>query len=238
MLTGREIAERLGAVRSRIDAALRRSGRDPDSTGAKGSARGVRLVLASKTQPPEAIGAAYRAGARDFGENYVQEAVAKRAALAGLGDIRWHLIGHLQSNKARTAVETFELIHSLDSARLAAALARARRRPPVLTLVEVNLGSEASKTGVAPDQVERLIDAARTEVEVAGLMTIPPAAESPERARPYFARMREMRERLAPAVGLALSELSMGMTDDFEIAIEEGATIVRVGRAVFGERMR
>ncbi|HEY6420708.1 MAG TPA: YggS family pyridoxal phosphate-dependent enzyme [Candidatus Binataceae bacterium] len=238
MLTEREIAERLTAVRFRIDAALRRAGRDPKSTGGEGPANGVRLVLASKTQPPEAVRAAYRAGAREFGENYVQEAVAKRAALADLGDIRWHLIGHLQSNKARIAADTFNLIHSLDSVRLATALARARRSPPVLTLVEVNLGGEASKMGVAPDEVERLIDAARAEVDIAGLMTIPPAGESLERARPFFARMREMRERLARASGLALSELSMGMTDDFEIAIEEGATIVRVGRAVFGERTR
>ncbi len=229
MLSEREIAERLGAVRDRIADAARRAHRGPES---------VRLVLASKTQPPEALRAAFAAGARDFGENYVQEAAAKRDALADLRELRWHLIGHLQTNKARAAAALFDLIHSLDSARLADALARARPSPQVRVLVEVNLGGEASKTGVAPADAERLIEAARVKVEIAGLMTIPPPAESAERARPYFVRLRELRDRLAASTGLALSELSMGMTDDFEVAIEEGATMVRIGRAVFGERRR
>lgn len=225
MLTAGEIAERLAAVRDRIADATRRSGRAADV---------VTLVVASKTQPPEAIRAAYDAGARDFGENYVQEATTKLAAIGMLAGARWHLIGHLQTNKAKLAVSIFDLIQSVDSARLVSAIAKAHPEPPVRALIEVNLGGEATKTGVAPDRVEPLIEAARGRVEVIGLMTIPP----PGAARRYFAQLRMMRDRLAAHSGLALSELSMGMTDDFEIAIEEGATMVRVGRAVFGERMR
>jgi len=229
MLSEGEIAKRLSEVRGRIDAAARRSHRDPDS---------VCLVLASKTQPPEAIRAAYRAGARVFGENYVQEAIAKKDATADLRDIRWHLIGNLQTNKARQACAIFELIHSLDSARLAEALARVRPIPQVRVLVEVNLAGESSKHGVAPGDVELLLAQARDKVKVEGLMTIPPPNLSRERTRSYFARLREMRDNLAARTGLSLYELSMGMTEDYEIAIEEGATIVRVGRAVFGERTR
>jgi PLP dependent protein len=198
----------------------------------------VRLVLASKTQPPEAVAAAYAAGARDFGENYVQEAIAKRAVLAHLPNIRWHLIGHLQSNKARVAIQNFDLIHTLDSSRLANALARIRATPPMPVLIEVNLGGEASKSGIRPDAVETLLDAVRDSVDARGLMTIPPPAADPSESRRWFAQLRELRDRLATAAGLALQELSMGMTEDFEYAIEEGATIVRVGRAVFGERLR
>ena len=229
MLSDNDIATRLKTVRERIDAAAQRSRRDASS---------IRLVLASKMQPAAAIRAAWRAGVRDFGENYVQEAISKRAELADLADIRWHLIGHLQSNKARLAASTFELIHGVDSVRLANAIARARPldAPRVRALVEVNLGAESSKSGVPPDEVAHLLDASRYKIEVVGLMTIPPPAATPERARPYFAKLREMRDRLAIETGITLSELSMGMSDDFEIAIEEGATIVRVGRAVFGER--
>ncbi|MGH7924439.1 MAG: YggS family pyridoxal phosphate-dependent enzyme [Candidatus Binatus sp.] len=222
------IGERLEIVRARIGAAEHRARRDPAS---------IRLVLASKTQPAVAIRAAWHAGARDFGENYVQEAIAKRAGLADLTDIRWHLIGHLQTNKAKTAASAFSLIHSVDSGRLAEALARAQPSPRVHALIEVNLGAEASKSGTAPDAVAAILDAARGKLEIDGLMTIPPPAASAEAARPYFAQLRRMRDRLAMQSGYALSELSMGMTDDFEVAIEEGATIVRVGRAVFGERI-
>jgi PLP dependent protein len=227
MSIGNEIERRLETVRARIAVAARRAGRNPAS---------IRLVLASKTQPSEAIRAASRAGARDFGENYVQEAIAKRAELADLTEIRWHLIGHLQTNKAKAAASAFSLIHSVDSVRLAEALGRAQPSPRVHALIEVNLGAEASKSGVAPDRVATLLDAARGKIEIEGLMTIPPPAAIAETTRPYFARLREMRDRLAVQSGLALSELSMGMTDDFEIAIEEGSTIVRIGRAVFGER--
>ena len=222
------LEERLVIVQARIGAAAYKVGRDSSS---------IRLVLASKTQSSEAIRAAYEAGARDFGENYVQEAIAKRAELADLTDIRWHLIGHLQTNKARTAAGAFDLIHSVDSARLADALSRAQPSPRVHALIEVNLGAEASKTGVAPEEVAAILDVAHEKIEIDGLMTIPPPARSAEAARPYFARLREMRDRLATESGYALSELSMGMTDDFEVAIEEGATIVRIGRAVFGERI-
>jgi hypothetical protein len=223
------LQERLTIVQARIGAAAYKAGRDMSS---------IRLVLASKTQPSEAIRAAYQAGARDFGENYVQEAIAKRAGLADLTEIRWHLIGHLQTNKARTAASAFTLIHSVDSIRLAEALARAQPSPRVHALIEVNLGGEASKTGVAPDSVTSILDAACGKIEIDGLMTIPPPAPTAEAARPYFARLRELRDRLATQTGYALSELSMGMTDDFEVAIEEGATIVRIGRAIFGERVR
>ncbi len=222
-----EIAKRYREVAQRVAAAARRAGRAPDS---------VRLVLASKTQGPDKVRAAYAAGAREFGENYVQEGVAKREALDDLEDITWHLIGHLQSNKARIAAASFDLIHTLDSARLAGALAR--ERPMIPVLIEVNIGGEESKSGVAPEQVEQLIDESRGSVDILGLMTIPPPADNAEDARRYFAAMRALRDRLAAATGLALSELSMGMTEDFEVAIEEGATIVRVGRAVFGERAR
>jgi hypothetical protein len=230
MLSNDEIAARLTAVRERIARAANRVKRDPAA---------VRLVLASKTQPPEAIRAAYAAGAREFGENYVQEAATKQDALADLQDLedlRWHLIGHLQTNKARDAANRFGLIHSLDSARLGLALGRARPAPRVRVLIEVNAAGEASKSGVAAADLERLIEETRATVEILGLMTIPPPASDPERSRSHFVALRATRDRLAAATELALTELSMGMTDDFEVAIEEGATIVRVGRAIFGER--
>ena len=227
MLTESEIRARLDDVRGRLADGLQRSGRP---VGA------CRLLLASKTQSAEAIAAAYRSGARDFGENYVQEAATKRAALGELPEATWHLIGHLQSNKTRVALAIFDLIQTLDSAKLAAALRRLRPTPPMRTLIEVNLGGEASKSGVSLGAVEPLIAAVRDQVALEGLMTIPPPGASPEASRPYFARLRELRDRLASATGLTLSELSMGMTEDYTVAIEEGATIVRVGRAVFGER--
>jgi pyridoxal phosphate enzyme (YggS family) len=223
------IAERFEAARARIAQAERRAGRPAGC---------VRLILASKTQTPDAIRAAYLAGAREFGENYVQEGIVKRQALSELADIRWHMIGHLQTNKAKIAVENFNLIHTLDSQRLAAQIGRARSSPKVPILIEVNLGGEATKSGAAPERVEALINAVRESVDVLGLMTVPPAVQLAEQARPYFARMRELRERLAARTGLALSELSMGMTADFEVALEEGATMVRIGRAIFGERRR
>jgi PLP dependent protein len=226
MLTAREIADRLEQVRGRIADVVRLAGRESES---------VRLVLASKTQPPAAIAAAFSAGAREFGENYVQEAVTKRSALAQPG-IRWHLIGHLQTNKARVAVQTFDLIQTLDNQRLAAALFRLRPSPPMPVLVEINLAEESSKSGIRPQNAEVLINAVRDQVDVQGLMAIPPVTATPEAARPFFRELRELRDKLAAATGLALSELSMGMTDDCVVAILEGATIVRVGRAVFGER--
>jgi pyridoxal phosphate enzyme (YggS family) len=227
MLAEGEIARRFAEVKDRVAAAARRSARE---------LRSVQIVLAAKTQPPEAIRAAWRAGARDFGENYVQEAAAKQRELSDLHDLRWHLIGHLQTNKARQACMMFHLIHSLDTSRLARALHHAHPVPPVRVLVEVNLGGESTKHGVSLADAERLITEARDQVEVAGLMAIPPPATDPEASRPYFSRLHALRDSLAAHCGLELRELSMGMTDDFEIAIEEGATIVRIGRAVFGER--
>ncbi|HEX3409164.1 MAG TPA: YggS family pyridoxal phosphate-dependent enzyme [Candidatus Binataceae bacterium] len=229
MTTAPDIAARLEAVRERIARACDRAHR-PSSA--------VCLVLASKQQAPEAIEAAYVAGARDFGENYVQEAIAKRATLRDLEGARWHMIGHLQSNKARVAVENFGIVHTLDTVRLAYAIARARPTPPMPVLIEVNLGGEATKSGVAPAAVAGLIDSVRAQVEVRGLMTIPPATHDSAAARRWFGQLRELRDRLATTSALALSELSMGMSEDYELAIEEGATIVRVGRAVFGERSK
>lgn len=225
-----EIAARIGEVLERIEAAARRGAREPAS---------IRLVLASKTQSADAIRAAYRAGAREFGENYVQEAASKRAALSDLADLRWHLIGHLQTNKAKLAVQCFDLIQTLDSERLALALARAIPSRAMPVLIEVNIAGESSKSGVAPERVEQLIDSVRDKVAVLGLMAIPPAAGASgaiEDTRGHFQKLRHLRDRLAERTGLELSELSMGMSDDFESAIEAGATIVRIGRAVFGER--
>ena len=221
------IARKLAAVDRRREAAAHRAGRSPAD---------IHLIAVSKTFSADAVRAAARAGQRAFGENRVQEALDKVDATRDLG-LEWHLIGHLQTNKAKIAAASFAIIQSLDSTRLADALARAQKNPPVRALIEVNLGDEASKSGVAPDDVAAILDAARGKVEIDGLMTIPPPAATPELARPYFVRLRELRDSLAMRSGLALRELSMGMTDDFEIAIEEGATIVRVGRAVFGERI-
>jgi PLP dependent protein len=228
MIAPDEIARRLEEVRERIASAAKRAARNPDS---------IRLILASKTQPVEAIRATYAAGAREFGENYTQEGARKREQLRDLDNATWHLIGHLQSNKAKLAMRTFDFIQTLDSVRLATALALVQPPPAtVRILVEVNLGSEAGKAGVAPSEVESLIDSARHNVEIAGLMTIPPHMDGTKSARKYFSQLRELRDRLAAASGIALSELSMGMTEDFEMAVEEGATMVRIGRAVFGER--
>jgi PLP dependent protein len=226
MLTAREISDRLAQVQGRIADAVKLAGREAES---------VRLVLASKTQPPEAVAAAYAAGAREFGENYVQEAAVKRSTF-GQPDLRWHLIGHLQTNKARIAVETFDLIQTLDNQRLATALFRLRPSPLMPVLVEINLAGETSKGGIEPKHAEALINSMRGQVDVQGLMAIPPAMPTAEAARPFFHELRELRDKLAALTGLALSELSMGMTEDFTAAILEGATIVRVGRAVFGER--
>jgi hypothetical protein len=219
-------------VRERIMAACRRSGRQPED---------VKLIAISKTFPAERIREAYEAGLRDFGENRVQEADAKRPALADL-TITWHLVGHLQTNKARPARELFHWIHSVDSLRLAEKLDQAAacsgERLPVL--LEVNLGEEASKSGVREavliplaEQVSRL-----ATIEIRGLMVIPPFLEDPERTRPYFRRLRELARQLETASlpGVSTHELSVGMSHDFEVAIEEGATMVRVGTAIFGER--
>lgn len=216
-----DVAANLAGVRARIAAAAARAGRAPAA---------VRLIAVAKTKPAALVAAAIAAGVTDIGENYVQEAIAKRAA-AGAG-ARWHLIGHLQRNKAARAVQSFDCIQTLDSAALAAAVARhaAALGRTVPVLIEVNLGGEAGKSGVAPDALPALLAAARAaSLQVEGLMTVPPAGEA-EAARPYFRRLRELAGRAG------LRELSMGMSDDFEVAIEEGATMVRIGRALFGAR--
>ncbi len=217
------IASRLGGVRDRIERACERAGRDPAS---------VTLIGVSKTQPIEAVAAAYAAGLRDFGENRVQEGAAKVASVAGAGmQPTWHLVGHLQTNKARAALDAFDILHAVDSERLLRTIsAAATRRASVM--IEVNVAGEETKFGVAPAEVAPLVRIASGlhEVSVTGLMTVAPHVANAEEVRPVFRTLRE----LAEANGLA--SLSMGMTDDFEVAIEEGATHVRVGRAIFGER--
>ena len=240
------IADRIAAVRSRIAAAASRAGRSPEA---------VRLVGVTKTHPPEMVAAALAAGLTDFGENRVQEAEAKIAALAEQRSrITWHLIGHLQSNKARRAAALFDVIHSVDSLRLAEVLGRrlgeqGEDAGARAVLLQVNVSGEHSKEGfdlagwegrqAALDafiaDVERIL--ALPHLRVRGLMTIAPWGANPENARPVFHSARRLRDLLAqrfPAADWA--ELSMGMTDDFDVAVEEGATIVRVGRAIFGAR--
>jgi pyridoxal phosphate enzyme (YggS family) len=226
------IRENIARVEERIAAACRRSGRRRDD---------VKLVAVSKTHPAELIRLAFEAGLRDFGENRVQEAKSKVQALSDL-DATWHLVGHLQSNKARLARELFEWVHSLDSLRLAEKLAQAAApgdaRLPVL--IEVNLAGETSKAGVRAGEVAALAEqiAQLEGLDLRGLMVIPPFLENQEEVRPYFRQLRalarDIEARILP--GVSMHELSMGMSHDFEVAIEEGATIVRVGTAIFGER--
>lgn len=216
-----DVAANLAAVRARIAAAAARAGRDPDD---------VQLIAVSKTKPAELVLAAVAAGVRDLGENYVQEAIAKRAAVGG--DVRWHLIGPLQRNKAARALETFDVIHTIDGVAIGQALAHhaATRGVRARVLLEVNVGGETTKHGIAPDELPTLMQRlGDPHLSIEGLMTIPPPG-SPADARRCFRQLRALRD----AAGLR--ELSMGMSDDFEIAIEEGATMVRVGRAIFGER--
>lgn len=217
------ISGRLAAVRERIEAACRRAGRDATS---------VTLVAVSKGWPAEAVTRAWEAGIRDFGENRVQEGTAKASALAAAG-IRpvWHLIGNLQTNKVRPAVQTFDILHAVDSERLLRAIAAAADSP-VRMMIEVNVSGEPTKHGIAPAGLPGLLHAARSLplARVEGLMTVAPLSPDPEDSRPVFRRLGDLgREH-----GLPL--LSLGMTGDFEVAIEEGATHVRIGRALFGER--
>ena len=211
----------LDAVRSRVAAAAERAGRDPAS---------VRIVGAVKGMDTTVLKSALAAGLRDFGENFVQEAEAHRAAIAA-DAARWHCIGHLQSNKAAVAARLFDTIHSVDSLRLAQQLSR-RAEAPLAILIEVNVAGEVSKYGVRPADVAGLARAIAClpHLQLTGLMTLAPAVSDPQLVRPVF---RELRD-LASANGL--SELSMGMTDDFEVAVEEGSTMLRIGRAIFGER--
>ena len=232
MKTPDPISHRLAAIRGRIDAAARSAGRNPAS---------VRLVAVSKTFPIDAVREAYAAGQRDFGENRVQEALQKIGASSDL-EIRWHLLGHLQTNKARKAAPVFAMVQSVDSVELLQKLDHAAAdtgAAPDL-LIQVDLAGEATKFGAPPGQVPRLLDAAAAcrAARVTGLMTLPPVPDAPEDARPWFRRLRDLRDGwLASGVPPALlRELSMGMSGDFEVAIQEGATIVRVGTAIFGSR--
>lgn len=232
------LAARLGAVRARIETAARRAGRDPTT---------VRVIAATKRQPAARVAAAARAGLRDIGENYVQETLAKIAELKQILDsetvasLSWHGIGHLQRNKAKEAVAAFACIHTVDSVRLALELARhaaaAARVLPVL--LQVNVSGEASKSGVAEAEAPLLLAALADvpQLSVVGLMGMPAPSADPEAARPAFARLRALRDALhdAPGGG-ALRELSMGMSHDLEIAVEEGATWVRIGTDLFGPR--
>ena len=217
------IAENLRRVRERVAAACERAGRSPDE---------VTIVGVSKTFPPEAIAEACRAGLTDIGENRVQEALRKIPLVESQGlHPRWHLVGHLQTNKAKSALSVFGIIHSVDSLHLAEALSR-RAGQPVPVLLEVNVAGEASKFGFAPEDVPEAYRriAALPNLDLQGLMTVAPFVPDPEEVRPLFRRLRELRDELG------LRELSMGMTDDFEVAIEESATMVRIGRAIFGPR--
>ncbi len=224
------VEEGLKSVRDRIARAAERAGRDPASVTLIGATKGVEAAR---------VQAAFAAGLHDFGENWIQEAVPKITAV-GPGP-RWHLIGHLQRNKVRAAVRAFEVIQTLDSLRLAEAIDRAAGRldRQVPVLVEVNVAGEATKHGCGPDDVEGLMTAIRRcrHLVPVGLMTVGPLVQDPAAIRPVFREMRLLRDRLRiRAAGEEFRELSMGMSGDFEMAIQEGSTMVRIGRAIFGER--
>jgi len=224
-----QVAENLAIVRERIAVACRRAGRAADE---------VKLVVVTKTHPAELISEAVAAGANRLGENYVQEAADKKPRVGG--QAQWHFIGHLQTNKARQAVELFDVVETVDRFKLGRELdkrCQAAARDGLDVLVQVNVSGEVSKSGCSPDEAQKLIDelAALPRLRVRGLMTMPPWFDGPEDARPYFQRLRALRDRLA-AGRPGLDELSMGMSGDFEVAIAEGATIVRVGTAIFGAR--
>jgi pyridoxal phosphate enzyme (YggS family) len=222
-IEGVDIEANLGEVRSRIASACQRSRRSPDE---------ITLVAVTKGFDAQAIRDAFDCGLRDFGENRVQEADGKIEQLSDLrASVTWHMVGHLQSNKAKIAAQIFDIIHSVDSMKLARTL-NERIQKPLSVLLQVNVAGEEPKSGFA---VEEIAPAAQEimklpNLQVKGLMTIAPLVDNPEEVRPVFRKLRELRD------SLGLEHLSMGMTDDFEVAIEEGATIVRIGRAIFGQR--
>jgi hypothetical protein len=225
------IADNLASIQERISKAALRAGRDPAA---------IRLVAVSKTVSAESIREAIAAGVTTLGENYVQEA---RNKIARIGkQVEWHFIGHLQSNKARSAVDLFSMIHSVDRLSLAEALSQeANKQGKILpVLIQVNISGEESKSGINPQETLQLLEriAGLQHLSVQGLMTMPPWFEDPEDARPHFNALRKLREELASKKihGVLLQELSMGMSGDFDVAIEEGATFVRVGTAIFGPR--
>ena len=224
-----EFAENLNSIRQRIAAACARASRDVST---------VTLLAVSKTHPPETIRTAVEAGQLLFGENKIQEAKAKIPMCPGRS--RWHFIGHLQSNKVRDAVDLFEMIQGVDSLSIAREISRraeqASKTMPIL--IEVNVAGEGTKFGYKPEQLLAELDELNKlpKIEVHGLMAIPPYTPVPEKARPYFQKLRELKIQLEGILGAPLPHLSMGMSGDFEVAVEEGATIVRIGTALFGER--
>jgi PLP dependent protein len=231
------ISENIAAINERINAAARRRGRSSEE---------IRLMAVTKTHPVGRIIEAHSAGIRLFGENRVQEFSTKFQALRSLRDAEWHMIGHLQTNKAGKAVELFQAVDSIDSIHLAEKLDAAARKigKKLEALIEVNVGGESAKTGVAAGsrELEEILSSGpRLEgLTFRGLMTVPPYTDDPEAARPYFHKLRELRDAIATRKlsRIFMDELSMGMSHDFEVAIEEGSTCVRVGTAIFGERER
>ena len=228
-----QLSARLAAIRDRIRAAAENCGRTPEE---------VTLIAISKTHPASVIRRVIEFGAADIGENLVQEAEGKINEV-GRDAARWHLVGHLQANKARRAVNLFDVIHSLDSLDLAQRLDRLcveEDTEKLAVLIQVDLGHEETKSGIDESELTHLVEGLGplSRLELTGLMTLPPFFDDPEQSRPYFRRLRELRDELAArgAFASGKGELSMGMTNDFEVAIEEGATMVRVGTAIFGER--
>ena len=224
-----DLAENLKSIRNRISEACARSNRDPGS---------VELLAVTKNHPPGTVNAAAELGLTLFGENRVQEARAKIPLCSGR--LRWHMIGHLQSNKCRETVELFAAVESVDSLRLAEELntraGQASKRMPIF--LEVNIAGEGSKFGYRPDQLLEELSriAALRRLDLVGLMTVPPYTTDPERVRGIFRQLREMRDEAEQRLGASLPQLSMGMSGDFEVAIEEGATLIRIGTALFGPR--
>jgi pyridoxal phosphate enzyme (YggS family) len=225
-----ELAERTAEVREELGEAARRAGRAPEE---------ITLVAVSKLHPASDVRALALAGQTDFGENYVQEALAKREELAGLG-LNWHFIGGLQSNKARFVAGNFGLVHSVDSRKLAQALHKKASELGVVQdiLIQVNISGETQKSGITEENLGELAEEVMgmEAVRLVGLMTLPPFFDDPERARPVFARLRQIKDGLEARLGLGLPHLSMGMTGDFVPAVEEGATMVRIGTRIFGAR--
>jgi pyridoxal phosphate enzyme (YggS family) len=218
------IAGNYNDILERIGRAARRTGRSPES---------VQLVAVTKTVSPDRIREAVQCGVRHVGENRVQEGLSKREALAS-ADLTWHFIGHFQTNKAKKVVENFDWVHSVDRLDAAEALARyVANRDPLRVLIEVKLQDEPNKSGISEGDLAALVASLRRldSLNLRGLMAIPPPVEDPEQARPFFRRLRQL------AKDFALTELSMGMTHDFEVAVEEGATMVRIGTGLFGERV-
>jgi pyridoxal phosphate enzyme (YggS family) len=231
------IAANISVIQERIVAAARRAGRGVET---------ITLMAVSKTQPPERVREAYETGLRVFGENRVQEFSGKFETLRDLRDAEWHMIGHLQTNKTGKAAELFTAVDSVDSVKLAEKLNTSARPlgKKLRVLIEINVGGELAKSGVAADspELEELLSAAPRldALEFRGLMTVPPFTDDPEGARPYFRKLRELRDTIAARKlpSIAMNQLSMGMSHDFEVAIEEGSTCVRVGTAIFGERIK